>query len=136
MDLQSLEQLGLQTMSLNEDFKSKANKMIFIGSKLSAIWQVASSVEWQLFNNILTTFNIEPTDVIFFDTDLLTTEEAQFLIVDEIIAMGVETIYCFGENNKLAEQLQEGLAIVFLPTLTSQLNNWQDKKSMLALMLS
>ncbi len=143
MNNHSLTQLGLQSMSYKNPelqmaeenpievnlVNSSENSIVFVGTGLADIWQIEDSAEWQLLENILQTFQIDSTNASCFDSNLIQTDEAIQLTIDEIIEQGTETVYSFDEEGRLIEELQEGLVVVFLPTLSEQINDWQAKKT-------
>jgi predicted RNase H-like nuclease (RuvC/YqgF family) len=140
----SLEELGLKPMRLTKEFQNnntiisavvetsestgKLNTIAFVGTGLSQIWQLESSLEWQLFKNILKAFKINMSGVIYFDSQLWQSQRSTQGIIDEIIKTGVNNIYSFDEESSLIRELQENIDVVLLPKLAEQLKNWKSKK--------
>ncbi len=51
-----------------------------------------------------------------------------FASIEEVIDLGVETVFAFEESSPLIEQLEEGLQVVFLPSLDEMMQRGQAKR--------
>lgn len=101
---------------------------VLVGAGLDDIWQNEMSVQWALMLNILKAFQLSEEQLRFFDTVHAVTDEAVFASIEEVIDLGVETVFAFDENSPLIEQLEEGLQVVFLPSLDEMLQRAQAKR--------
>ena len=139
----SLRRLGLQPMQLNSSFQTSSETieqkvgvsdlnqeqaMVFVGSGLSAIWELEDNLEWRLLTNILDTFQLCKDNLVCFDTEHLQTEESIGLTLDEIVEMGCEVVYSFDEDGEFLDLLKEGVDVILLPSLADQLSSWRAKK--------
>ncbi|WP_153001067.1 hypothetical protein [Thiomicrospira sp. XS5] len=101
---------------------------VLVGAGLDDIWQNETSVQWALMLNILKAFQLSEEQLRFFDTAHAVTDEAVFASIEEVIDLGVETVFAFEESSPLIEQLEEGLQVVFLPSLDEMLQRGQAKR--------
>lgn len=143
MNIADLEQLGLVNFSVKpefdfistdlpvdnvEDLTDSKVSCVLVAAGLSSIWQNESKDEWVLLENILQSIGLDADAVIFFDSEIIQTEEAIMNCIEEIIEEGVEFAFSFDENSELIKQLQEGLSIAFLPSLGEQLASANSKR--------
>lgn len=101
---------------------------VLVGAGLDDIWQNESAVQWGLMLNILKAFGLSEEQLRFFDTAHAVTDEAVFASIEEVIDLGVETVFAFEESSPLIEQLEEGLQVVFLPSLDEMMQRGQAKR--------
>ncbi len=101
---------------------------VLVGAGLDDIWQNESAVQWVLMLNILKAFGLSEEQLRFFDTAHAVTDEAVFASIEEVIDLGVETVFAFEESSPLIEQLEEGLQVVFLPSLDDMMQRGQAKR--------
>ncbi len=101
---------------------------VLVGAGLDDIWQNESAVQWVLMLNILKAFGLSEEQLRFFDTAHAVTDEAVFASIEEVIDLGVETVFAFEESSPLIEQLEEGLQVVFLPSLDEMMQRGQAKR--------
>lgn len=101
---------------------------VLVGAGLDDVWQNEASVQWALMLNILKAFQLSEEPLRFFDTAHAVTDDAVFASIEEVIDLGVETVFAFEENSPLIEQLEEGLQVVFLPSLDEMLQRPQAKR--------
>lgn len=108
----------------------------FIGRNLDSIWHNEDAREWQLLTNIFFAVGLEVEEIGYFDTSNLHSEECLLASLDEIIDSGAEKVFSFDDQSELVEQLSEGLAVVSLPDLTTQLMSGKAKKHCYHLLIS
>jgi predicted RNase H-like HicB family nuclease len=101
---------------------------VLVGAGLDDIWQNESAVQWALMLNILKAFGLSEEQLRFFDTAHAVTDEAVFASIEEVIDLGVETVFAFEESSPLIEQLEEGVQVVFLPSLDEMMQRGQAKR--------
>lgn len=101
---------------------------VLVGAGLDDIWQNESAVQWVLMLHILKAFGLSEEQLRFFDTAHAVTDEAVFASIEEVIDLGVETVFAFEESSPLIEQLEEGLQVVFLPSLDEMMQRGQAKR--------
>lgn len=102
---------------------------VFIGEGLDAVWQNEETPEGRLLDRILDVMAWADEDVEYYDTANLHSDEAIFTTLDEIIEAGVDTVFSFDEDGELVEQLAEGVTVILLPSLASQLQSGSAKKT-------
>lgn len=95
--------------------------LVLIGSGLNAIWENDELPEWQLWLNICRAFGWSEEQVSYYDTDVLSSEEAVFTTVEEIMAFDVEQVLSMAPDHVLSEQLAEGFAVLTVPSLNEML---------------
>jgi hypothetical protein len=105
------------------------NAVVLIGAGLENIWQDEENLAWQLWQNIMKAFAWDESQVVFFDTELLVTEEAIFATMEEVIDLGVEWVLTMDDVHELSEQLAEGVHVVSVPEFESMLSDPYSKQS-------
>lgn len=95
--------------------------LVLIGSELNAIWENDDALEWQLWLNICHAFGWPEEQVRYFDTDVLSSDEAVFTTLEEIMALEVSQVVSMVPEHPLAEQLAEGLPVLAVPSLGEML---------------
>lgn len=105
------------------------NPVVVIGHGLQSFWQDDESLEWQLWLNIMHAFNWHEEQVLFIDSELLTTEEQAFASVEEIIDMGAERLLSMDLEHSINDMLSEGVEILAVPDLDAMLSDPYAKKS-------
>ncbi|WP_178862986.1 hypothetical protein [Thiomicrorhabdus cannonii] len=121
------EAVSLKTQSLapvsvlSERHQLEPAGLVLIGSGLNAIWENDEALEWQLWLNICRAFAWPEEQVTYFDTDVLSSEEAVFTTLEEIMALDVEQVLSMAPEHALSEQLAEGFAVLTVPSLSDML---------------
>lgn len=105
------------------------NAVVVIGPGLESVWQNESNVAWQLWQNIMKAFNWDESQVIFFDTELLVSEDMVFSTMEEVIDLGVEWVLAMDDSHEIFEQLAEGVHVVTVPDFESMLADPYAKQS-------
>jgi len=105
------------------------NAVVLIGPGLESIWQDETSVAWQLWQNIMLAFNWDESQVVFFDTELLVSDDMVFSTMEEVIDLGVEWLLTMDEEHDIVEQLAEGVRVVSVPDFESMLSDPYSKQS-------
>lgn len=123
--------IGLDDQQVEDELltTNDGDSIVFIGAGLASIWQDEEKPEWRLLQNILNTFQLAIENAVCFDSNLLQTEDSIQLTIEEIIELGCENVFSFDESSELVEQLQEGLQVTLIPSLSEQLTRWQSKKT-------
>lgn len=105
------------------------NAVVIVGSGLDAIWDNEEALAWRLWLNIMQAFSWDDSQVVFYDTDHLVSEDMIFSTMEEIIDLGVEWVLMMDESHSIAEQLAEGLNVVEVPDLEYMLSDPYAKQS-------
>ena len=105
------------------------NAVVLIGPGLERIWQNEDDLAWQLWQNIMKAFRWDESQVVFFDTELLVTEDMIFSTMEEVIDLGVEWVLTMDEMHEVSEQLAEGVHVVSVPEFESMLSDPYSKQS-------
>ena len=100
-----------------------------IGTGLERMWQKEDDFAWQLWQNIMKAFRLDESQVVFFDTELLVTEDMIFSTMEEVIDLGVEWVLTMDEMHEVSEQLAEGVHVVSVPEFESMLSDPYSKQS-------
>ncbi|WP_040728050.1 hypothetical protein [Thiomicrorhabdus sp. Kp2] len=103
--------------------------VVVLGAGLESVWQNDESLAWQLWQNIMKAFDWDETQVVFFDTELLVTEDAVFSTMEEVIDLGVEWVLTMDEEHEISEQLSEGVQVVSVPEFELMLSDPYAKQS-------
>lgn len=103
--------------------------IVLLGSGLNEIWQNDSQPAWQLWQNIMLAFDWDETQVVFFDTAQLVSEEMMFTTMEEVIELGVEWVFTMDDSHELSEMLQEGVQVISVPEIESMLMDPYAKKA-------
>lgn len=109
--------------------KELVTSIVVIGRGLDSIWQNEESLAWQLFQNIMKVFSWDETQVVFFDTELIVTEDSLFNTMEEVIDLGVELVLCMDDEHEIYEQLSEGVHVVSVPDFELMLSDPHAKQS-------
>lgn len=105
------------------------NAVVIVGSGLDAIWDNEESLAWRLWQNIMQAFSWDDSQVVFYDTDHLASEDMVYTTMEEIIDLGVEWVLTMDEAHPISEQLAEGLSVVEVPDLEYMLSDPYAKQS-------
>lgn len=105
------------------------NAVVLIGPGLEKIWQNEDDLAWQLWQNIMKAFSWDESQIVFFDTELLVTEDMIFSTMEEVIDLGVEWVLTMDESHEISEQLAEGVHVVSVPEFESMLSDPYSKQS-------
>ena len=105
------------------------NAVVLIGPGLEKIWQNEDDLAWQLWQNIMKAFAWDESQVVFFDTELLVTEDMIFSTMEEVIDLGVEWVLTMDDTHEISEQLAEGIHVVSVPEFESMLSDPYSKQS-------
>ena len=105
------------------------NAVVLIGPGLENIWQNEDDLAWQLWQNIMKAFGWDESQVVFFDTELLVTEDMIFSTMEEVIDLGVEWVLTMDDTHEISEQLAEGVHVVSVPEFESMLSDPYSKQS-------
>ncbi|MCF6254224.1 MAG: hypothetical protein L3J38_05695 [Thiomicrorhabdus sp.] len=95
--------------------------IVVLGAGLNEIWQNDSQPAWQLWQNIMLAFDWDETQVVFFDTSQLVSEEMMFTTMEEVIELGVDWVFTMDDSHELSEMLQEGVQVIAVPEIESML---------------
>jgi len=102
---------------------SMGDSIVVLGAGLDEIWQNDTQSAWQLWQNIMQTFEWDESQIVFFDTAHLVSEEMIFSTIEEVIELGVEWLLTMDEAHDLSEQLQEGVQVIPVPDMESMLSD-------------
>ncbi|WP_172959674.1 hypothetical protein [Thiomicrorhabdus aquaedulcis] len=102
--------------------------IVLFGAGLDALWQDESALGWQLWQNIMLAFGWDDTQIVFFDTAHLVSEEMMFSTVEEVISLGVEWVLTMDELHEVNESLSEGVAVVSVPSIDDMLGDARAKQ--------
>ncbi|MEA1990031.1 MAG: hypothetical protein U9N57_12610 [Pseudomonadota bacterium] len=105
------------------------NAVVLIGPGLENVWQNEDDLAWQLWHNIMKAFGWDESQVVFFDTELLVTEDMIFSTMEEVIDLGVEWVLTMDETHEISDQLAEGVHVVSVPEFESMLSDPYSKQS-------
>ncbi|MDG6778455.1 hypothetical protein QCB44_07045 [Thiomicrorhabdus sp. zzn3] len=105
-----------------------SHELILIGGGLHGFWEDESRLEWQLWGQICETLGWMH-DIRFFDTEVLTTEEAIYASFEEILSSGAEQVLTMDVDHSLSQQLSEGMVLIEVPTLEEMLSDPYAKRS-------
>jgi len=105
------------------------NAVVLVGPGLEKIWQNEDDLAWQLWQNIMKAFSWDESQVVFFDTELLVTEDMIFSTMEEVIDLGVEWVLTMDDTHEISEQLAEGVHVVSVPEFESMLSDPYSKQS-------
>lgn len=105
------------------------NAVVLIGPGLESVWQDETSVAWQLWQNIMLAFDWDESQVVFFDTELLVSDDMVFSTMEEVIDLGVEWVLTMDDEHEIVEQLSEGVQVVSVPDFESMLSDPYSKQS-------
>jgi len=105
------------------------NAVVLIGAGLDSIWQNEDNQAWQLWQNIMKAFKWDESQAVFFDTELLVTEDMVFSTMEEVIDLGVEWVLTMDDEHDISEQLAEGVQVVSVPEFESMLSDPYSKQS-------
>jgi hypothetical protein len=67
--------------------------------------------------------------VLFFDTDTLSTEEAMYATMEEVIESGVDTVLSMHWEHPFNEMLAEGVRVLEVADLTTMLQDPHAKQA-------
>ncbi|MDX1353131.1 MAG: hypothetical protein R3254_08965 [Thiomicrorhabdus sp.] len=113
-----------QALGLHVNIESQiAPAVVVLGAGLESIWQNEQSQAWQLWQNITKALGWDEAQVVFFDTELMVTEDAIFSTMEEVIELGVEWVLTMDEEHEISEQLSEGVQVVAVPEFELMLSD-------------
>lgn len=95
--------------------------IVVLGAGLNEVWQNDSQPAWLLWQNIMLAFDWDETQVAFFDTAQLVSEETMFTTMEEVIELGVDWVFTMDDSHELSEMLQEGVQVISVPEMESML---------------
>jgi len=124
-----LSQQPLESTSTHVTKGLSVLSIVVIGAGLETVWQNEESLAWQLWQNIMKAFDWDETQVVFFDTDHLVTEDAIFSTMEEVIDLGVEWVLTMNEDHEISEQLAEGVQVVSVADFEQMLSDPYAKQS-------
>jgi hypothetical protein len=107
----------------------QGNEIVLLGGGLDAIWLNEESLEWQLWQNIMQAFGWDESQVVFYDTEHLASEEMVFSTMEEVIELGVDWVLTMDAEHIISEQLAEGVQVVEVPDLDLMLSDPYAKQS-------
>ena len=114
---------------LSEPKQELGSSIVLLGAGLDGIWQNEESTAWQLWQNIMLAFQWDESNVVFFDTSNIVSEDAIFSTIEEVIDLGVEWVLTMDEEHTISEQLVEGVHVVTVPDLELMLSDPYSKQS-------
>ncbi len=117
---------ALASMSLAA---SKSPQIVVLGAGLDAVWQNEATQAWQLWQNIMLAFGWDDSNMTFFDTTHLVSEEMIFTTMEEVIELGVDWVLTMDDAHPISEQLVEGVQVVSVPDLETMLADPYAKQS-------
>lgn len=97
------------------------NGVIVLGSGLDNIWQDESQAAWRLWQNIMQAFSWDESQVVFFDLELLVSDEMVAATMDEIINLGVDWVMTMDSEHPINELLIDGVQLIEVPDFESML---------------
>lgn len=103
------------------DKELSSSAVILLGQGLSSIWEDEEYLEWRLLQNICTAMQWSENDLMMFDTDLLSTEEACYDVVEEVLALGSGVVLSMHMEHHASELLADGLEVLEVPSLEQML---------------
>jgi hypothetical protein len=103
--------------------------IVVLGAGLDGFWQNEETQAWQLWQNIMLAFDWDESQMIFFDTTHLVSDEMIFTTMEEVIDLGVDWVLTMDEDHPISEQLVEGVHVVSVPDLESMLSDPYAKQS-------
>ncbi len=103
--------------------------IVVLGAGLDAVWQNEDTQAWQLWQNIMLAFDWDESQMVFFDTTHLVSDEMVFTTMEEVIDLGVDWVLTMDETHPISEQLVEGVHVVSVPDLESMLSDPYAKQS-------
>lgn len=101
--------------------EKSSSTVVLLGQGLSSIWEDEEHLEWRLLLNICTAMQWSESDLVMFDTDLLSTDEACYDVVEEVLALGSGMILSMNGEHQASEMLSEGLEVIEVPSLEQML---------------
>ncbi len=108
---------------------NKLPSIVVLGAGLDAIWQNDETQAWQLWQNIMLAFDWDESQMTFFDTTHLVSDEMIFTTMEEVIELGVDWVLTMDDEHPISEQLVEGVHVVSVPDLESMLSDPYAKQS-------
>ena len=108
---------------------NKMSNIVVLGAGLNAVWQNDETQAWLLWQNIMLAFNWDESQMAFFDTSHLVSDEMIFTTMEEIIDLGVDWVLTMDDEHPISEQLVEGVHVVSVPDLESMLSDPYAKQS-------
>ncbi len=115
-----IEKPLVDALSLSTNTRSN---IVVVGAGLDAVWQNDETLAWQLWQNIMLAFDWDESQMTFFDTSHLVSEEMIFTTMEEIIDLGVDWVLTMDDEHPISEQLVEGVHVVSVPDLESMLSD-------------
>lgn len=102
--------------------------VVLFGAGLDGLWQDESALGWRLWQNIMLAFGWDESQIVFFDTEHLVSEEMMFSTVEEVINLGVEWVLSMDDAHEINEQLVEGVLVVNVPSIELMLSDARAKQ--------
>lgn len=102
--------------------------VVLFGAGLDGLWQDESALGWRLWQNIMLAFGWDESQIVFFDTEHLVSEEMMFSTVEEVINLGVEWVLSMDDGHAINEQLVEGVLVVNVPSIELMLSDARAKQ--------
>lgn len=115
-------------MSQQESVNAQPS-VVLLGAGLDSVWQNEDNQAWALWQNIMKAFDWDDSQVVFFDTELLASEDMVFSTMEEVIDLGVEWVLTMDESHEISEQLAEGVQVLCVPEFESMLSEPYAKQS-------
>ncbi|MGM0541202.1 MAG: hypothetical protein ACQEQR_02035 [Pseudomonadota bacterium] len=103
--------------------ENNQSNIVVVGAGLDAVWQNDETHGWQLWQNIMLAFDWDESQMTFFDTSHLVSDEVIFTTMEEIIELGVDWVLTMDDEHPISEQLVEGVHVVSVPDLESMLSD-------------
>lgn len=125
---QAEAELPAKTSAEPSTSEALAPAWVLIGDGLSAIWQNENHQAWWLWRNMLDYHLKSPEQVLFFDTEQILGEEAGFEVIEQLIELGVETVFSMNPNHELHHSLAEAIQLITLPSFDQMLEQPQLKR--------
>lgn len=105
------------------------NPVVIVGSGLDAIWENEEELAWRLWQNIMFAFGWDESQIVFFDTDHLASEEMIFSTIEEVIELDADWVLSMAFDHPISEQLAEGVQVIDVPSLDDMLADPYAKQS-------
>jgi len=101
----------------------EGDSVVVLGMGLDAMWQNDTHQGWLLWQNIMQAFDWDESQIVFFDTAHMASEEMMFSTMEEVIELGVDWVLTMDQEHPISELLQEGVQILSVPDIDSMLSD-------------
>lgn len=102
--------------------EARAVQWVLIGDDLAKIWQNEQHQAWLLWRNMINVHLQQPQQMLFFDTSDIHSEQAAFDVIEQLIELGVETVFSMSPEHMLHSMLAESIQLETLPSFEQMLD--------------